>query len=476
MTDEPEPDQPAETNHPAEPEPDQPDPLAESAKPAEPDQPDQLSAPAEPPVFPYPHPPSARPPARFAEMTAEPGLPRVLLSNGASALLVSRYAEVRAVLSDDRFSRASFSGKPMFARSTSSLALATSDPPVHSRRRQAVAAEFTARRARETAPWLRELAASGARRLRTLPQPADLVEEFAVPFALRTGTEQLGLPYDDAVKLRPAMSMMMSFGSHTPEEVTAAHAEVHGYFAELVARRLAAVANATDPPHNDLLTRLLLGKGSDRLSHDEVAVFGAGLLMAGFDTTSRQLAMAALMVLRDPALTTRLREHPDALSPALEEILRWSSLIATGGAAHVALEDVRLGDVLVPAGEVVVPLTAAANQDPSIFTDPDRFDPGRRDNPHIAFGHGRHYCLGAPMARLQLEVAMTALLAEFPTLQLAVHEDRIQWTTNQFIRGPLALPVRWDGRGWPGVASPAGEPAEAPSGCPWSPDEGSEAP
>ncbi|NUR57739.1 MAG: cytochrome P450 [Catenulispora sp.] len=464
-------------------EPDKSTELDEPAKPAhttEPDEtretdvPEVLGLPDEPPAFPFPHPPSPRPPARFAEMTGEPGLPRVVLSNGASALLVSRYAEVRAVLSDDRFSRASFTGKPMFARSSSSLALATSDPPVHSRRRQAVAAEFTARQARETAPWLRDLAASSASRLRTLPQPADLVEEFTVPFALRTATEQLGLPYDDAVKLRPAMAVMMSFGSHTSEEVAAAHAEVHEYFEDLVARRLYEAA--AGHPNDDLLTRLLLGRGAGRLSHEEVAVFGSGLLMAGFDTTSRQLAMAVLMVLRDPALTARLREQPAALAPALEEILRWSSLIATGGAPHVALEDVRLGDVLVPAGEVVVPLAAAANQDASVFTDPDRFDPGREDNPHIAFGHGRHYCLGAPMARLQLEVGMTALLAEFAILRLAVPEDHVQWTTGQFIRGPLALPVRWDGEGWLGTDSPARQSTETASGCPWSPDRGSEEP
>ena len=427
------------------------------------------------PKFPFPHPPSPRPPARFAEITGEPELPRVVLSNGASALLVSRYAEVRAVLSDDRFSRASFAGRPMFARSSGSLALATSDPPVHSRRRQAVAAEFTARRARETEPQLRRLAADCAARLRTLPQPADLVEEFTVPFALRTSTEQLGLPYDDALRLRPAMAVMMSFGLHTPDEVAAAHAEMHGYFAALVSQRLNEAADGR--PNDDLITRLLTGKGSDRLSHEEVAVFGSGLLMAGFDTTSRQLAMTVLTVLRDPALTARLREQPEALTPALEEVLRWSSLIGTGGAAHVALEDVRLGDVLIPAGEVVVPLTAAANQDATVFAEPDRFDPERKDNPHVAFGHGRHYCLGAPLARLQLDLGMTALLAEFPVLRLAVHEDEVRWTTGQFIRGPLTLPVRWDGGGWPGAAQPAahsagnraGDRAEAASGCPWSP-------
>jgi cytochrome P450 len=420
-----------------------------------------------PPSFPFPHPSSPRPPARFAEMTAEPGLPRVTLSNGASALLVSRYAEVRAVLSDDRFSREAFAGKPMFARSNRSLALATSDPPVHSRRRQAVAAEFTARRARAMAPWLRELAADCARHLASLPQPADLVEEFTVPFALYTSTHQLGLPYDDAMTLRPAMAVMMSFGRHTPEEVAAAHAEMHGCFEALVVRRLAEIDAGR--PDDDLLTRLLTGQAADRLSHEEVAVFGSGLLMAGFDTTSRQLAMAVLMVLRDPALATRLRADPQALPLALEETLRFSSLVATGGAAHVALEDVQLGDVLVPAGEVVVPLAAAANQDATVFADPERFDPEREDNPHIAFGHGRHYCLGAPLARLQLELGMSALLEAFPLLRLAVPEDEVRWTAGRFVRGPVALPVRWDGAGWPGAAAPAEQVAVPASGCPWSP-------
>ena len=174
---------------------------------------------------------------------------------------------------------------------------------------------------------------------------------------------------------------------------------------------------------------------------------GAGLLMAGFDTTASQLAVAALMVFRDPSLAARLRARPEAIAPALEEVLRWTSLLATGGAAHVAVEDVRLGSELIPAGEVVVPLAAAANQDCAVFPDPDRFDPERRDNPHMAFGHGRHYCLGAPLARLQLQIGLSALLEAFPTLSIAVPEHEVEWSTGQFIRGPLALPVRWDDAG-----------------------------
>lgn len=412
-----------------------------------------------PPDFPFSHEPGPRPPRRFAELTAAPGLPGVQLSNGLPALLATRYADVRAVLSDDRFSRAEVAAKPMFARSDASLALVTSDAPVHTRRRQAVASEFTARRAREMAPRLRELAAEGVARLRTLPQPVDLLEEFTVPFALRTSTEQLGVPYDEAFALRPAMAAMMSFGSRTPEQVAAAHREVHAYFTGQIDRRRAEIDAGA--PREDLLTRLLTGTAADRLSPEEAAVMGAGLLMAGFDTTANQLAMTAFMVFRDPALTERLRVDPDAVEPAIEETLRWSSLIATGGAAHVALEDVQLGDVLVPAGQVVVPLAAAANQDCAAFADPDRFDPARADNPHMAFGHGRHYCLGAPLARLQLRIGLDALLAGLPKPSIAVPEDEVRWKTGQFIRGPIALPVRWDGTVAPGDRpGPSGTGAE----------------
>ncbi|HEV2635151.1 MAG TPA: cytochrome P450 [Actinocrinis sp.] len=445
----------------------------------------------EPPAFPFPHPPGARPPDRFGELTGEPGLPRVVLPSGVPALLATRHADVRAVLSDDRFSREAYRGRPMFARSNASLALATSDPPVHARRRGAVAPEFTGRRARAQTPRLRELAAEAGARLRSRPRPADLLADFTVPFALSSITETLGVPDEDGEWLRPAMSAMMSAGSHTPEQVEAAHGQMHGYFGDLVARRRAEIDRGT-PDEGDLITRLLCGRGTDRLGDDEVAVFGSGMMMAGFETTANQLAVSALYAFCDPALAARLRANPEEVGPFLEETLRSMSLIGTGGAAHVALEDVQLGDVLVPAGEVVVPLTAAANVDPAVFADPDVFDPGRRDNPHVAFGYGRHYCLGAPLARAQLRAGLDELLGGFSNLCIAVAEEDVEWRTGQFIRGPVRLPVSWDdhageavgqrhetGSDQPGAAEPsASEPAELAElaqleeleeqSCPWS--------
>ncbi len=388
--------------------------------------------------FPFPEGPDERPPPEYPELLDKPGLPTVSLSNGSEALLVSRHAEVKAVLSDDRFSRASFQGRPMFARTPESLALAAIDPPLHSRRRRAVLAAFTARRAKELTPWLRGLAEELLDELVTLPQPVDLVHRFTVPFTLRAISELLGVPTEDEAVLRPMVDRMMSTSRFAPDEVARAHTAADRYFSELVAVREAEIAGGTPGP--DLLTELLRAPEPDRLSRKEITVFGSGLLMAGYETTSNQLAMCARMVFADPGWARELRTTPDAVGPAVEEMLRWSSLIATGGAPHVATEDVRLGDTVVHKGQVVVPLTDAANQDPTVFTDPARFRPDRTDNPHLAFGHGRHFCLGAHLARVELHIGLTALLRRFDELIIA---PDLAWRRGMFIRGLVELPVRW---------------------------------
>jgi cytochrome P450 len=389
--------------------------------------------------FPFPEQPGPRCPDEYARLTAAPGLPTGLLAGGVEALLVTRYAEVRAVLSDDRFSRAEFAGRPMFARTPESLALVTSDPPVHTRRRRAVLPAFTARRARELTPWLRELAGELVDRLITLPQPVDLVESFTVPFTLRAITMLLGIPPSDEDRLRQLVDAMMSTTRFTAERVASAHEEAGRYFSDLLALRESEIAAGAPGP--DLITELLTAPEPDRLSRKEITVMGAGLLMAGYETTSNQLAMCALMVFGDPVWAQRLRADPAALPLAIEEMLRWSSLIATGGAPHVALEDVWLGDTLVRAGQVVLPLIDAANRDAAAFSDPERFTPSRDTNPHLAFGHGRHLCLGAPLARVELHIGLTALL-RLPRLEIAVPTDQLRWRTGMFIRGLVELPVR----------------------------------
>jgi cytochrome P450 len=263
---------------------------------------------------------------------------------------------------------------------------------------------------------------------------------------MRVIGELIGIPSDDHAQLRPLVDMMMSTTRFTPEQTAAAHEDAHRYFSALVAAREAAIAEGAAPRGPDLLTTLLTMPADQRLSREEIIVMCAGLLMAGYETTSNQLAMCAYIVLGDPALGALLRTKPGTMSIAVEEMLRWSSLIATGGAPHVATEDVPLGRTVIRAGQVVVPLTDAANLDESVFADAGQFIPERVTNPHLAFGHGRHFCLGAHLARAELRAGLTALLGTFSDLTLAVPPDQVRWRRGMFIRGPAELPVRWSSR------------------------------
>jgi cytochrome P450 len=379
--------------------------------------------------FPFPQSPDEQAPPEFSELPTCPGLPAVQLSTGVEALLVTRYDEVRAVLSDDRFRREP-AGRPLFARTRESLALAASDPPDHTRRRKAVAPYFTARDAERQVPRIRQIAAKTADELATRPEPADLVNAFAVPFALRVIAERLGVPEADHAFLRPKVDAMMSTTRFPPEQVRAAHEQAREYFADLIACREAELDDGF--PSDDLLTDLLRAPDGRGLSRNELVVMAAGLLMAGYETTSNQMAMCVLMLLREPGEADRLRADPDLIPPAVETMLRHSALMSTGGAPHMAIEDVYVGDTRVQAGQVVVPLVDAANRDPQA---------GER--PHLSFGHGRHFCLGAHLARVELAIGIRTLLERFPALELAVDQAAVTWREGMFIRGPMALPVRW---------------------------------
>jgi nocardicin N-oxygenase len=378
--------------------------------------------------FPFAVPEGLAPPAEYDEL---PRLAPVRLPNGDDAVLATRYDDVKAVLADGRFSRSAYSAPPLFARKSESLPLLTSDPPDHGRRRRAVTHAFTARAARQSRAALEQRARDLLRAMRAAGPDTDLVEAFTLPFPMLVMCDLLGVPAGDRHQLRPWVDAMMSTSGFPPDQVAAAHEQMNAYFTRIVAAKAAE-------PDDDLLSEML---ASPDLSTAEVVTLGSGLLMAGYETTSNQLTTCAYLLLRDPSLAAELRRDPAAV---IEEMLRWTSFNATGGIPHVATEDVPLGDAVIRAGEVVVPLTDAANRDPDAFTDPGRIDAGRRDRAHVAFGHGRHYCLGAHLARAELEVGLVSLLAEFPDLALAVSEDQLRWRQDMFIRGLWGLPVRWE--------------------------------
>ncbi|WP_433553443.1 cytochrome P450 [Micromonospora zamorensis] len=398
------------------------------------------------PHFPLPDLPGiALDPERLALLHEEPLVP-VRLAGGQQVLLVTRYADVRTVLADPRFSREAWQGGTLFARQSASLALATSDGPTHARRRRAVQAWFTHRRAEQARPRIAAIADELLDRVEAADVPVDLVAEFTTPLAYRVTCDLLGIPFGDLDRLLPLVTIMMSAGRFPPDEVAAAQQTMYGYVRDRLAERRPVFATAVAADGADLLTALLAARSQDRLSTEEITVFASGLLMAGGETTASHLAMCILALLRRPELTAALRREPSLIPAAVEELLRWVWFVGTGGQPHVVMQDVELAGRVLAAGQVVIPLTDAGNRDRYAFPDTDQFRPDRAPNAHLGFGHGRHLCLGASHARVELQEGLAAVLRRLHGLELAVPESALQWRDQMFIRGVWALPVRWSGR------------------------------
>jgi cytochrome P450 len=372
----------------------------------------------------------------------EPLVP-VRLAGDRQALLVTRHEDVKTVLTDPRFSRQAWSEGTLFARESSALALVTSDAPVHTRRRRAVQAWFTNRKAEQDRPRITAIAERLLDRMEAAGPPADLVADFTTPLPYQVICEMLGLPSADLDRLLPWVTVMMSAGRFSADEVAAAHENMYGYFFDQLAARQRAVD--ADTPGDDLLTALLTAPEENRLSREEIAVFGFGIMMAGGETTACHLAMCVLQLLRRPALVESLRQDPASIPVVVEELLRWVWFAGTGGQPHVAVEQVELAGTVLDAGQVVIPLTDSANRDPAMFDAPDEFRPDRVPNPHLGFGHGRHMCLGAAHARVELQVGIEAILRRLDRLELAVDEAQLDWRGRMFMRGVWSLPVRWSG-------------------------------
>jgi cytochrome P450 len=398
--------------------------------------------------FPFPDHRGPEPAPEYSGLPDASPLVPVVLRNGAAALLVHRHHDVRAVLTDRRFSRAAAADLGLTSRSKESLALNAVDPPLHTRRRRLVAHAFTQARAAKLRPETARITDELLTAMIGHGGTADLMAEFALPLTIAVVCRILGLPVEQQALFRPWTEAMMSTTAYPRAHVAAAHQAMHEYFAGLLAAASGAVAptavSTAAPaaaPTAGLMAELAQRCDRGELTAAEAAHLASGLLMAGYETTSNQLGVCALVLLLDPVLSARLRTEPAALPAAIEEMLRWTSLNATGGVPHVALADTSIGGTVIRAGQVVVPVTDGANRDPAVFEQPDRLDIDRQPNPHASFGHGRHMCLGAAVARMELEVALGALLSRPPVL--AGPADELSWRTGMYVRGLRALPVRW---------------------------------
>ncbi|MFL6127122.1 cytochrome P450 [Actinophytocola sp.] len=383
---------------------------------------------------------------RYFEALKQPGLVPIRMPYGEGfAWLVTRYEDVKAVFTDHRrFSRAQAAGREDTPRARPHPdppdMLISKDPPDHTRLRGLVTKAFTPRRVHQMWPDIEDIVNSLLDDMVVAGQPADLADALAWPLPVKVICELLGVPNSDHGQFRHWTELTLSLGGDaTPEESKAARNNLDNYLAELIGRR-------REEPADDLLSELAAARddGGGRLSEIEMVKLATTLLISGHETTAAQIGNGVFVLLSQGRWEELVSGGPAGVPDAVEELLRWIPLGASVDFARRATEDTELGGQIVHAGDVVLVDFYVANRDPAAFADPNRLDLTRGNAAsHLTFGHGLHHCLGAQLARTELQVAMTALLTRFPALRLAVDPDQVQWHTDRLIRGVTALPVAW---------------------------------
>lgn len=368
----------------------------------------------------------------------------VELPEGGTTYLVTRYADVRAAFTDPRLRKDWRAPLPPEARAqapdlpgAAGHMMILQDPPGHDRLRRLVAATFTARRIAGLRPRVGQIAAVLLDPLIT-DAPIDLVTTYAVPLPMGVICELLGVPAVDREAFAQWSTTMVD--DNAPDEKNRASASLEGYLHELVAARRA-------DPDDALISGLIeVSDTGDRLTGDEIVAMGMLLLIAGHETTANLIANTVRRLVADPELRDRLvaaRADRAAMAAAVEEMLRWSSPVSNAP-VYFAAEDVEIGGVTIPRGATVTLSVAAANRDPERYGAPESFDPQRDTAGHLAFGHGIHFCLGASLARLEGEVALTALLERFPHVAAAVPAADLVHRRSVLVHGVRELPVVLD--------------------------------
>jgi cytochrome P450 len=397
-----------------------------------------------PPVVTFPFPPLVRPfepaPELLAAGRQAPVL-RVALPGDASGWLVTGFEQVREVLVDPRFSRALAASPDRDKRGLEvviSKSLLGLDPPEHTRLRKLVAGTFTARRMRELVPQVAAIVDELIDGLLAGPRPADLVDAFSQLLPVQVICQMLGVPPDDRDRFRTWSESLLGDWDRDLDEIEAALDAMRGYLVELIAAKRAE-------PADDLISALIeIRDREDRLSEDELVYMCLGILLGGHETTATQANLSLLALLAHPSQLALLRSDPARLPGAIEELMRFVQLSASLPPARVTAQEVTLGGVTIPAGEMVFPHFGLANRDPSVFPDPDDLDITRPHGSHVGFGFGAHHCLGAQLARTELQEAFRGLLGRLPGLRLAREAGELRYKEKMAITSVEELPVTWD--------------------------------
>ncbi|WP_406447439.1 cytochrome P450 [Streptomyces sp. NBC_00876] len=387
-------------------------------------------------AFPFPHRDGLDPMPEFAELRRSAPVIRVRMPSGDTAWLVTRHADVRRVLADPCFSRARATrGEGPRINRTTTLpdSILAADPPDHSRLRRLVAPALSGRRAETMRGEIRLLTGQLLAGMERQPRHADLVACFTRPLPLTVICDLLGAPRLDGDQLDAWNDAMRSLTAMPDAAVMAAVDEMTEYLTDLVAAKRAH-------PGDDMLSDLIAARDEgDRLSEGELISFCIVLLAGGYGTTADRLAGLVHLLLDRPERYQVLCREPQLIPSAVEELLRYAQA-NVGANLRVATEDVELSGVTVKEGEAVIALTSSANHDEGVHTEPDLLDLTRAAPAHLAFGYGAHFCVGAQLARVQLQEAIAGLVGHFPGLRAAGPAD---WKRGQITRSPRTLHVRW---------------------------------
>lgn len=376
----------------------------------------------------------------YAALRARHPVCRVRLPYGGEAWLLTRYHDVQMGLADASLSLAEAAGKdtpragPVNPAKVPGNLLAM-DPPEHTRLRRVVARAFTARTIEQIRPRVQAIADALLQALSASGPPADLVGRLAKPLPAMVIGELLGIPSRDRHWFRALADRIVSTTAATHEEFIAAAAELFSYFAAMLAAR-------REQPRRDLLTVLAQAHPAQH-TDQELATLAIAILVGGYETTASEIANMAYTLLTHPDHLSELRRNPGALPRAVEEMLRHIPLGSGAVLPRIALRDITIRGEAIRAGDAVLASRSAANRDESVFACPDALDFGRAPNPHVAFGYGPHRCLGAHLARVELQVAIAALVTRFPAIHLAVPAATLTWQAGRIMRAPQQLPVKW---------------------------------
>lgn len=376
----------------------------------------------------------------YALMRDEASISLAVLPDAWPAWFVTGYAEVRAALTDPRLLK-DWRKRPQSGRAPAEVSdfintnMLNMDPPDHTRLRRLVLKAFTPRRIAALRPRVEEITSSLLDAIADGDGdgPVDLVQAFALPLPVTVICELLGIPAADQEQFS-AWAHTVVATDPAEDELREAREAMHGYYTALLAAKRRS-------PSDDLLSALITARDdAESLSEPELIAMVYLLLTAGHETTVNLIANGTLALLTHPGELARLHADPSLLPSAVEELLRYAGPL-NHATERFTPEPTKIGDVTIPANKVVICATSAANHDPARFPDPGRLDLSRDATGHLAFGHGIHYCLGAPLARLEAEVAFGALLSRFPGLSLAVPVTELRWRPSSFVHGVESLPV-----------------------------------